>query len=427
MQKVLILAYFFPPSNQVGGERPQAWANFLSENGFFPIIVTRQWNEGQVNLTDFVSNNVFQHEKYDTYEVYRLPYHFSLRDKLASFPALRILQRAFTLVEQILSNFFINALPFANFLQTARKVLQNDKDIACVIATGRPFTLFHIAHQLKKEFHIPYIADYRDEWNTYQQRRPANLGYRLLFALEKRSEKNWTSNADAFFSTSNYWVASIHSYIGKEGFTVMNGYKESAPPPLLPTTRLNNVLTLGYVGTLYPEQPIEAILEVCRELLNDHPKCLHLVFIGIEMVPGQTARIQRILKGFEKSYEILPRMLPSELLKVYSRIDIMCVTGFDGIKGWYPVKIFENFKNTNPMLLYPSDQDVIETFIEETKSGIVANTPKECKDQITQWIAMKTSGKEIVFPFDQEKGSKYSRRHQVSIMAGYLRQIIRKQ
>lgn len=426
MQKVLILAYFFPPSNQVGGERPQAWATYLSEHGFYPIIITRQWNEGQTNLTDAITNNILQHEKFETYEVYRLPYYFSLRDKLAVYPRLRILQRAYTLLEQILSNFFISALPFTNFYETARKVLKSNQDIACIIATGRPFTLFHIAHRLKKEFHIPYVADYRDEWNTYQQRHPANLLYRLLFALEKRSEKLWTSNADAFFSTSDYWVSSIGSFIGKRGFKVMNGYKESTNPITPSTDRSGNILTLGYVGTLYPEQPIEAVLSVFRDVLKAQPDCLHFIFVGIEMVPGQTARIRELLKGFEKNYEIHPRLSSSALQDINSRIDIMCITGFNGIKGWYPVKIFENFKNANPMLLYPSDLDVIENVIRETESGFVANSPEQCQDQIMKWIDMKSAGIKITFPFNREKGAKYSRRQQVAVMADYLRQIIGK-
>ena len=39
------------------------------------------------------------------------------------------------------------------------------------------------------------------------------------------------------------------------------------------------------------------------------------------------------------------------------------------MKGWYPVKLFEYASKGIPILLYPTDNDVIEKFLLKTKTG----------------------------------------------------------
>ncbi|NRA10934.1 MAG: hypothetical protein HRT57_03140, partial [Crocinitomicaceae bacterium] len=111
MKKVLIISYFYPPANFVGGERTAAWAKHLADNDIYPIIITRQWNDNQKDLTDHVLENDLQIEKFDHCEIIRLPFKKSLRDRLSKYPWLKPLQKALTLKELIFSNFFISSLP----------------------------------------------------------------------------------------------------------------------------------------------------------------------------------------------------------------------------------------------------------------------------------------------------------------------------
>ena len=115
MKKILIISYFYPPANFVGAQRTAAWAKYLHEFGYYPIIITRQWNNGQTDLIDKQENNKLAIEYNKTHEVHRLPYKRILRDKLSNFPLLKPLQKALTLKELIFSNWSIDSLPFANF------------------------------------------------------------------------------------------------------------------------------------------------------------------------------------------------------------------------------------------------------------------------------------------------------------------------
>lgn len=196
MTKIIIISYFFPPSNFVGGERTASWAKYLAENDIYPIIITRQWNDNQKDLTDHILNNELQIEKHDHCEIVRLPYKKSLRDKFSEYSWLKPLQKALTLKELIFSNYSINAIPFSNFYDEIRKRLQEDPEIKAVIASGRPFQAFSIGHKLKKEFDVLWIPDYRDEWTTHQNLGKQSFIQRYLSRLDRKSELKWTSNAD---------------------------------------------------------------------------------------------------------------------------------------------------------------------------------------------------------------------------------------
>ena len=60
MKKILLISYFYPPANFVGVQLTAAWAKYLHEYGYYPIIITRQWNEGQTDLADQLKNSVLK-------------------------------------------------------------------------------------------------------------------------------------------------------------------------------------------------------------------------------------------------------------------------------------------------------------------------------------------------------------------------------
>ncbi|MGM0477957.1 MAG: hypothetical protein ACQERC_01955 [Bacteroidota bacterium] len=60
MKKVLIISYFYPPANFVGAQRTAAWAKYLHECGYYPIIISRQWNEGQTDLVGQLKNSALK-------------------------------------------------------------------------------------------------------------------------------------------------------------------------------------------------------------------------------------------------------------------------------------------------------------------------------------------------------------------------------
>ena len=44
MKKVIVLSYFFTPCNLTASQRALGWAKYLKEFGYYPIIITRNWD-----------------------------------------------------------------------------------------------------------------------------------------------------------------------------------------------------------------------------------------------------------------------------------------------------------------------------------------------------------------------------------------------
>lgn len=418
MTKVLIISYFYPPANFVGGERTASWAKYLHEYDIYPIIVTRQWNDHQSDLVDPIVNNEFKHEKYDTHEVYRLPYKRTLRDKCSDYSFLKPIQKLLSLKELIFSNIKLASIPYKNLYYQAEKILSTENSISSVIISGRPFQAFHFGYLLKKKFQIKWIPDYRDEWTSHQSPSNQNFIWKFINKLERKSEIKWTSNADFFITVSEDWKNSISNLIGKPGQVVMNGF-DTEIRMLTPEKINTEQLEILYAGSLYPSQQIELFINSISTVNSDRPGKLKVKFVGLNMMPSELQRVKALCCHLD-FVEFIDR-LPKDILKKHiQQADVLLLTSFKDVKGWYPVKLFEYYSSGKPVLLYPGDTGVMDDFISKTNSGIVFYKEKNCINQLYLWIDLKSQGKSIEFKRNTTEGQFYSRKNQSRILANIL-------
>ena len=132
LKKILIVSYFFPPSTFTGSFRIYSWAKYLAESGYYPIIVTRNWDMRITEYKDMSapSHNNVVHHTYDNYEVYFLPYKGNLRDKLYKKygdTKMVFLRKILTSFEVILQNFAKSVIPFKNILTFSDKFGESNK------------------------------------------------------------------------------------------------------------------------------------------------------------------------------------------------------------------------------------------------------------------------------------------------------------
>ncbi len=414
MKKVLIISYFFPPANFVGAERTAAWAKYLYEFGYYPIIITRNWNENQTDLTDRVINNDYSIEKTDQYEIRRLPYKHSLRDKLAEAKRFRLLQKGLTLKELILSNFFISSLPYANFYDEAKSVLKKENDIVAVIASGRPFQSFAIVHQLKKEFSkIKWIPDYRDEWTTHSRKEHNSLLQNLINKIEEKSEPKWASNADLFLTVSNVVKDNLENSLKTNGRVILNGFDHSSID--FNYHPIKNEINIMYAGTIYLDQDFSIIINAIEALKNEFKIILHFIGVGLNQNLIESLIIENNIE-----IKLIPRLSKVELYEYLTIADLLLLTSYSKTIGSYPVKIFEYYNSKIPIILTPSDRRVMEDFILKTNSGFIANTEEECKEVLLRLIEQKKEGKSIQLERNTEYGEQFSRKNQTKRLAEIL-------
>jgi peptidoglycan/xylan/chitin deacetylase (PgdA/CDA1 family)/glycosyltransferase involved in cell wall biosynthesis len=419
LKKILIISYFFPPSTFTGSFRIFSWAKHLSEFGYYPVIVTRNWDIRISEYKDMSESTTSEviHQKYDNYEVYFLPYRGNFRDRLYKrYGDKRMVlpRRILTSFEVIMQNFFKSVVPFNNLYHFSDELLKRDQEIMCLATSGKPYVLFRFCHLLAKKYKIPWIADYRDDWNTSQWLVKIPFNDKIIFGLEKRSEKKWLSNSTCFTSISPEYIKNISGLIHKPGYTVMNGFD--------PDDYLNfhyvtsdRLFTILFNGTLYDSQPVEIFINAFKMLVNEfnyEPK-VKLVFLGLNFEKRQAERIKKLLEGFEKFFEITNRLDKKSALEIMAKANVFLMFSHINIKGVTSSKIFDYLALGKPIILCPSDNEILEEIVLSTHSGFVCNTSGQVYNTLSRlFVEFKENGSIHHVP-DTESINRYTRKNQV--------------
>lgn len=104
----------------------------------------------------------------------------------------------------------------------------------------------------------------------------------------------------------------------------------------------------------------------------------------------------------------------------YKNADLLFITGFSKIKGYLPVKMFANYQTGKPILLCPSDNDVMEEFIRKTNSGYISNTVEECTEILKELLEKKKQGESIALNKNMNEAYFYTREYQTKKLAEVL-------
>ena len=421
MKKVLILSYYYPPSVFVGGQRTEYWANHLSNYGLYPIILTRHWNSGQKDLLDKNDQRELKIVNNQNHEIHYLPLEATLRNRISHKPYLSFLRKMLVFLQFIFGRIHIKLSSYKNFYSYSHDLITKDSDIKLVIASGRPFEMFQVGYFLKKKFDIKWIPDYRDEWNTHQNndRNNNNVIRNLFSSIEKKSELKWTKNADYFLSVSKFWTESIQDFINIPGHVVMNGYHSYNP---LPDRSKHDVFKVIYAGTIYASQPIELFIEAINQVIKTnkyHELQIEVVFIGTEIEIHGHEKLVSLTKD-NPHFSYLPRMNKEQLNMEISQADLLLLTSFENVKGWYPVKLFEYYASGKPTLLAPSDHDVMEDFILNANCGKVCDNRDACISILNNFIDDKLNDKSSSSLANHSFAETFSRKSQTKILAELL-------
>ncbi len=404
-------------------QRAEAWAKYFHLYGYYPIIITRQWTqEVRTNKDIFQeATGPMEHEVFETHEVYRLPYKASLRERgfkkyrYTRWEFVYFLQRIIEAIGEKFSNAFIGMTPF---YELAKELLSKDQGIEKLLITGNPFILFKFGYLLHKEFNITWVADYRDDWTTNKIIVHTGFLRSNLNKLNQYFEKKWLKTAKRFTSVSPLYRDRIADLIGIKGEVIFNGFFEEAYLHLDPT--LNKEFTLTYNGTLYPMQEVEIVLEAIIRLIKNHSVQLKVNFIGLSFDIGQEQRVRNCIKGYESYFNITPRVPKAEILQIQQQSHVLLMFSYQSLKGIPSSKLFDYLRFEKPVLLCPSDQDIIESILVETGLGIICNDVESAYQNLLRLYQKHQKEGVIQMPAHTDKIAQYSRNQQTKKLAEIL-------
>lgn len=428
VKKILLLTYFFPPSNLAGSHRMQAWANYLHTMGYYPVVVTRRWDDLQGLSTDLSKKTGREvlHEKDDKYEVYRLPYSPNLRDRIFTKYGdnkFRAARRILSFFEVVFQNYYLKVVPYGNLYKQASQVLTRDRSIQLIIASGGPFVLFRFAGLLHKKFNIPWIADYRDEWSTNLISKTNFLPGRFVQKLERRSERKWTRSATCFISVSQAVTGRIAAFIGKPGYVVLNGYEEQYYPNNENRDFFKD-FTITYNGTLYPIQRIEVFLSAAKTIIDEYKDRIHinLLFPGLGVDARMAEKVSALMKGYEENTRISGRIPQVEIVDMMLKSHVLLSVAYEGTTGFYSTKIFEYLACKRPIILCPTGRDVMESLITQAGAGYICNTHEEAAERLRLLINEYLTTGNVACNSDVAFIRQFTREAQTRVLAQLLDQ-----
>ena len=427
MKKVIVLSYFFTPCNLTASQRALGWAKYLKEFGYYPIIITRNWDIpiGKPEDAAISSGETIVHEKNENYEVYYLPYKSSFRDKLYSKKsgAITFLRKGLTFFEMLLFNFTTRVLPYRNIYTFTKKYLKENKDIDRLIITASPFPIFRFGYLLNKKFGIKWLADYRDDWSTCEARIYTSLE-KFLNIFERNSERKWIKSSSFISTVSNHYKNKITNFTRKEGFTLLNGYFEEDFQDLKHID--SEVFTIVYNGSLYASQPVEKILNAFHLFLDKHienKKLIKFIFAGTAYDKNQLHRINNASKAFAENIVVTERSPRKEILDLQSASHALIMISHLNCKGIPSSKIYEYLAIGKPILSYPPDGDIIDETLENYNLGYVCSTEEIFADQLSELFTRFLNQKSNELISDKEYVKSFSRRNQSKKTAEILDKI----
>lgn len=256
-----------------------------------------------------------------------------------------------------------------------------------IFTSGPPFYTFLIAARMRREFGIPFIADYTDPWIhplSPENDRPTRKAYwanRLALALEPRVVRA-ASHLLAVSEATHDGVRARHPDIPRSRFgAIPFGFEESDFDAALSDDVFNPVfspadglLHVVYVGAVPPSmaETVRALLASVRALDATQPELMartRIHFVGTSYDPnapeGLVTRLARAAGLSERVTEMTGRVPYLSALRVMREADVVLALG--SVDRHYTAsKIF------NCLLAGPP---VVTVFHEESPVvGIVANS-----------------------------------------------------
>jgi glycosyltransferase involved in cell wall biosynthesis len=390
MKEILIISYFFPPCNLTAAQRTFGWAKYLKNFGYFPIIITRNWDKEIKEPKDVSvpSGRQIKHIRNSDYEVYYIPFKGSIKDKIYSKYGenkMVVLRRFLSFVEILGQNFSNHFNTFKVAYKLSKKLI-SEKDIKLLIISGNPFIQFRFGYLLNKKFKLKWIADYRDDWTTDELNSKKDFLSRMIHYVDKHFEKKWVETSSRIVSVSPYYVNKISSFVGVPGNEVYNGFFEEEFLSKNDVPQFFQEITFTYNGTLYPTQNVEIFTEGFKKAITKLLGTkIQLYFPGLGFKPDQKRRIEKLLNGFEEFYIITNRISREEVLEIQLKSHALLMFPHKGIKGVPSSKLYEYLGVGKTVILTPSDNDIIEETIRKANAGVILNNSDEVCNYIVNF------------------------------------------
>lgn len=420
MKKVLIITYYWPPAGGPGVQRWLKFSKYLPENGIQPFVLTVDPQFATYPIIDEslekeVGNGVVVH-KTKTRELFsaykkatnrnQVPYSgFASED---AKPGLK--EKAARFVRG--NMFFPDPRKgWKKFAVDKAKELIQEENISVIITTGPPHSTHLIALELKKQFDIKWLADFRDPWTDiyyYRDFYPMALTRKLESSLELEV----LQKADLITTASPGFARLLANKLGDNSrlVPITNGYDDDDLGGSSEEKEgLDLVIT--YTGTVTSKYPLQTLVDAIIAMPKATQQRIVINVVGkldeaCDVLLNHPDLYASVIKpGYVSHAEVMTYLSTSTHV-------LLLIPMLKGNEGIIPAKLFEYIGSGKTIIgIGPRPSDAAE-IIEENGFGRFF-TPEQIPE-LKGWLSIPESERKQV---DSSIKEKFSRKYLTTKLA----------
>lgn len=418
MKKVLIIAYYWPPSGGSGVQRWLKFVKYLPQFGWQPFVFTPENPSVEIRDNTLLKDvppeaEMIRFPIWEPYKVFRIISRVLGKKSIQQTDFVSPGKKSFfrRLTAWVRGNFFIPdarvfwVKPSVDFLSDLLKT----SEIKTIVTTGPPHSLHLIGLKLKRQDPtLQWITDLRDPWSEWDLLDTLSLSS-WARKRHQKLEREVLQKADKVITIAPYHVARFEALGGRKVELITNGFDEDDFKGIQKTrTQKFTVRHIGMVDELRDPRPF---MNAARALAEEIPEFLaqtKIEFIG---------SVNSVFREFVTNDPVLSEMTAftnplshEELLKLYGQTDVqLLVLAHTALApGNLPGKFFEYLASDNFIFgMGPENGDAAD-ILTHTNSGVMIerNNAIEIKNllkrRFEEWKGGVVEGKREV--------SAYSRR-----------------
>lgn len=361
--RVLFIAYFYPPIGGPAVQRPLKLIKYLNQNNYkVDVLTVKDIQFHSIDdklMQESQAEHIYRSVSYDPMAMLKRlspnqkkndNIYFNTNEKTKKF-----IRKLFLIDDKL-----------AWYLPAYRlgKKLLKQKQYDYIIATMGPYTSGLIAYNLSKLSGIPLIIDYRDHWTL--NTNPTNPSRFNMF-ISTFLEKKMLYHSELVVCVGQQMRDELCNCFGKaladKMIVMYNGFEES---DFKQSNKIpNDKITIRYVGNFYGHRTVGYFISAIKELLAEGYDLskLSIEFIGNYYKETRDALLDL---GLNNLVKIIPQVTHDLAVEKINQADVLLVfiANKDG-KGVLTGKLFEYLRSGSMILpMIPTDgeaADILKT------------------------------------------------------------------